>query len=82
MLHAAASDPQGPDAGFSRARPPVFGPRKDRMVREARAWGTARLEKALQELMNTDLMLRSSRPLPAMALVERAFIRLAMMRPK
>ncbi|MFK5997521.1 MAG: DNA polymerase III subunit delta [Rhodobacterales bacterium] len=82
MLHAAVSDPQGPDVGFSRARPPVFGPRKDRLVREARAWGGPRLEKALQELMNTDLMLRSSRPVPAMAVVERAFIRLAMMRPK
>jgi DNA polymerase-3 subunit delta len=82
MLHAAVSDPQGPDVGFSRARPPVFGPRKDRLVRQARGWGGARLEKALQELMDTDLMLRSSRPVPDMAVVERAFIRLAMMRPK
>lgn len=82
MLHAAVSDPQGPDVGFSRARPPVFGPRKDRLVRQARGWGSARLEKALQELMDTDLMLRSSRPVPEMAVVERAFIRLAMMRPK
>lgn len=82
MLHTAASDPQGPDVGFSRARPPVFGPRKDRLVRQARGWSGPRLEKALQELMDTDLMLRSSRPVPAMAVVERAFIRLAMMRPK
>jgi len=82
MLHAAASDPQGPDVGFSRARPPVFGPRKDRLVRQARGWGGQRLEKALQVLMDTDLMLRSSRPVPAMAVVERAFIRIAMMRPK
>ncbi len=82
MLHSAACDPQGPDVGFSRARPPVFGPRKDRLVRQARGWGGARLEKALQELMDTDLILRSSRPVPAMAVVERAFIRLAMMRPK
>jgi DNA polymerase-3 subunit delta len=82
LLHAAASDPQGPDVGFSKSRPPVFGPRKDRLVRQARGWGAARLEKALQELMDTDLMLRSSRPVPEMATVERAFIRLAMMRPK
>lgn len=82
MLHAAVSDPQGPDVGFSRARPPVFGPRKDRLVRQARGWGGARLERALQELMDTDLMLRSSRPVPDMAVVERVFIRLAMMRPK
>ena len=82
LLHAAACDPQGPDVGFSKTRPPVFGPRKDRLVRQARGWGSARLEKALQELMDTDLMLRSTRPVPEMAAVERSFIRLAMMRPK
>lgn len=82
LLHTAACDPQGPDVGFSRARPPVFGPRKDRLVRQARAWGNIRLEKALSELIDTDLILRSSRPVPTMAVVERAFIRLAMMRPK
>ncbi len=82
LLHAASCDPQGPDVGLSRARPPVFGPRKDRLVRQARAWGNIRLEKALSELMDTDLILRSSKPMPAMAVVERTFIRLAMMRPK
>lgn len=82
QLHAATCDPQGPDVGFSRARPPVFGPRKDRLVRQARGWGRPRLEMALAELMDTDLTLRSPKPVPEMALVERAFIRLAMMRPK
>ncbi len=78
-LHAAASDNQGPDAALSRARPPVFGPRKDRMVRQARRLGVARLEKALSELMDTDLALRSSQQAPAMALLERTFIRIAML---
>ncbi len=81
-LHTASSHPQGPDTGLARARPPVFGPRKDRMVRQARGWGGLRLEKALSVLMDTDLALRSPRPLPDMALVERAFIRISMMRPK
>lgn len=82
LLHAAACDPQGLEAGFRKARPPVFGARKDQLVRQARTWGVARLEKALDMLMETDLMLRSSRPVPGMALVERTFIRLAMMCPK
>lgn len=81
-LHAAASDGQGPDVALSRARPPVFGPRKDRMVRQARRWGAVRLEKALAVLMDTDLALRSSSHAPAMALLERAFIRIAMLCPK
>ncbi|GLQ35402.1 DNA polymerase III subunit delta [Amylibacter marinus] len=81
-LHAAACHPQGPDTGLARARPPVFGPRKDRMVRQARSWGGAKLEVALTVLMDTDLALRSSQKAPELALVERAFIRLAMLRPK
>lgn len=82
LLYAAACDPQGLEVGFKKARPPVFGARKDRLVRQARTWGIARLEKALQILMETDLILRSSRPVPGMALVERTFIRLAMMCPR
>lgn len=81
-LHAAAADPKGPEAGLMRARPPVFGPRRDRMARQARAWGLGRLEEALAILVDTDLALRSSRPAPQAALMERALIRLAMLNRK
>lgn len=77
-LHAAASDPEGPAAGLARLRPPVFGPRRDRMARQAREWGVARLEEALHLLVETDLALRSGGRAPAMAVMERALIRLAM----
>ncbi|SLN66861.1 DNA polymerase III subunit delta [Pseudoruegeria aquimaris] len=75
-LHAAASDPQGPASGIGRVRPPVFGPRRDRMVRQAQNWGVEKLEKALGLLTDTDLHLRSSAKAPAMAAVERALVRL------
>ncbi|EPX77800.1 DNA polymerase III subunit delta [Litoreibacter arenae] len=78
-LHLAASDPKGPDAGIARARPPVPFKRKDRMLRQARAWGTYKLETALRLLTDTDLQLRSASTAPQMALMERALIRLAMM---
>lgn len=81
-LHAAAADPKGPDAALMRARPPVQGPRRDRMARQARAWGVRRLEDALAILVETDLALRSSRPAPSAALMERALIRLAMLNRK
>ena len=77
-LHAAASDPEGPAAGLARLRPPVFGPRRDRMARQAREWGLPRLEEALHLLVETDLALRSTSRAPAMAVMERALIRLAM----
>lgn len=81
-LHAAAANPRGPDAALMRSRPPVFGPRKDRMLRQVRGWGAPRLEKALTVLLDTDLALRSPKPVPDMAMVERAFIRISMLRPK
>ena len=79
-LYAAASDPGGVSQGIARVRPPVFGPRRDRMQRQAQSWGAARLEQALTLLTDTDLRLRSAgQTAPDMALVERALIRLAMM---
>ena len=79
QLHAAASAPGGPGEGIARLRPPVFGPRRDRMVRQAQRWGMYRLEQALTILMDTDLTLRSSSHAPTMAVMERALIRLAML---
>ena len=78
-LHAAASDPGGPAAGLSRLRPPVFGPRRDRMGRQAQAWGARKLEDALRVLIDTDLTLRSSSRAPEMGVMERTLIRLAML---
>jgi DNA polymerase-3 subunit delta len=82
-LYTAASDPQGPAQGLSRMRPPVFGPRRDRMIRQAQLWRAERLEIALGMLTDTDLQLRSAgQRAPAMAVVERSLVRLAMVAQK
>ena len=78
-LHTIASDPGGPGSGIGRLRPPVFGPRRDTLMNQARLWGRDRLESALSLLIETDLTLRSASTAPQNALVERALIRLAMM---
>ncbi|MEM6727588.1 MAG: DNA polymerase III subunit delta [Pseudomonadota bacterium] len=78
-LHAAASHPGGPGQGIGRLRPPVFGPRRDRMLRQAQAWGMFKLEGAIGDIVEVDLKLRSAgQTAPAMALMERALIRVAM----
>nr|WP_235971355.1 DNA polymerase III subunit delta [Palleronia pontilimi] len=78
-LLTAASDPGGAGAGVGRLRPPVFGPRRDAVLRRAQGWGAPRLEQAMRLLTDTDLTLRSASRAPHMAVLERAFIRLAMM---
>ena len=71
-LHRAAVDTSG--------RPQIWGPNRDRMLRQAKQWGPIKLETALSVLTDTDLALRSANATaPPMALVERAFIRLAML---
>ncbi|WP_238368090.1 DNA polymerase III subunit delta [Mesobacterium pallidum] len=79
-LYAAASAPGGAAEGIARMRPPVFGPRRDQILRQAQTWGAPGLEQALQTITETDLTLRSAgQNAPAMALVERMLIRLSML---
>lgn len=80
QLHSAASDARGPEQWAEGSR--IFGPRKDQIVHQARRWGPMLLERALEVAMETDLTLRSSKPVPAQALVERACLRIAMLCPK
>ena len=75
-IHAAAALP----GGVAGLRPPVHGPRRDALARQARDWGAARAEEALGILTETDLALRSpGARAPDLALVERALIRVAML---
>ena len=62
----------GAAAGLSRLRPPVFGPRRDRMARQAQGWGMRALEDAMHELVGTDLTLRSSSRAPARSTAARS----------
>jgi len=78
ILHAAATDPQGPGVGIQKAR--VNFKQKDAMGRQAGQWGTRALEQAVAVLLETDLTLRSASKAPGMALMERALIRIAMTR--
>jgi DNA polymerase-3 subunit delta len=52
-------------------------PQREAIARQARAWGERRLAAALSLLVETDLTLRSTSRAPGLALVERAFLRLA-----
>ncbi|WP_122074590.1 DNA polymerase III subunit delta [Pseudophaeobacter sp. EL27] len=79
-LYNVAADPGGPAQGIGRLRPPLYGKRRDRVLRQAQSWGADRLQRALTLLTDTDLQLRSAgQTAPALALMERALIRLSML---
>lgn len=79
-LHRIATAPGGASAGIERLRPPIYGPRRDALQRQAGAWRVSDIEAALSEITATDLQLRSTSRAPDHALVERALIRIAMRR--
>lgn len=79
-LHLIATDPGGVQAGLQKAR--AFGNRRDQMQRQAEAWSVDALERAVATLVETDLSLRSSSRAPAMAVMERALIRITMQKRK
>lgn len=78
-LHAAASEPGGAAAALGRMRGINFKVR-DVMIRQAGQWPLRRLEDAIALLVETDLTLRSASRAPAMAVMERALLKLALMR--
>lgn len=74
------SNPGGVSAGAAALRPPIYGPRKDALIKQAQKWGPEKIKTAIKILIATDLQLRSANQrAPQMALVERLFIRLAML---
>lgn len=77
LLHTLVTDPRGPAQGIEKLRPPIYGPKRDRLLRQALNWSADHVEDALRDLTATDLVLRSSTKAPTRALAERALIRLA-----
>jgi len=74
LLHAQAAEPGG------RALAAVRNFRaRERMERQLQGWGLARLESALAMIVEADLALRSATRAPAMAVIERALLRVAML---
>ena len=72
--------PRASRPALARARPPVFGPKRARMAAQARAFGPSGSSRRSALIVDAELMLRSSRPVPAAALAERLLVRLAMLR--
>lgn len=84
QMHGAlvAADSGGLDNAVARLRPPVFGPRRDRLARHCRDWGLQGVEGALKMILETDRMLRGGSSAAGGAILERTLLRLAVSRPR
>lgn len=66
------------DAAVGALRPPVFGPRRDQLIRRGRKWRLSATESALQLLLETDNALRGGAEAAGFAVLERAFLKIAL----
>lgn len=79
-LHAIVSDSRGVKAAISGARPPVFGARRDRLLRQASRWSVGRLDAALGQLSETHLLMcRREGTAPQRSALERCLLKLSYM---
>ncbi|MEM6932333.1 MAG: hypothetical protein AAF526_01975 [Pseudomonadota bacterium] len=67
----------GIDAAINRLRPPVFGPKRQRLGQQARQWSN-RVEEACRTLVDLERTIRSTGLRPDAAMIERCLLRLAM----
>lgn len=80
MLFTIASHPDGITQGLNKLRPPLYGPRRNRVQNQSKIWPLRKAKLAMDVLIDLDLKLRSAgQSAPNFALVERALIRLSMM---
>jgi DNA polymerase-3 subunit delta len=80
QLHEVAvkAERGGVEQALSGLRPPLFGPARDRLARQARRWPRRAAEQALARLAELDAQLRGGSAAPPEALLERTLMRLAM----
>lgn len=81
QLHAVAAVTEGGgsiDAAVGALRPPVFGSRRDALIRRCRTWRLDPAESALSLLLETDDALRGGAEAAGYAVLERAFLKLAL----
>ncbi len=72
-----ASHKKGPEAGLTKIKPPLFGPRRQNMLRQATLWGATGAERALLELTRVDKIIRGAGTKPVEAIMERTLHRIA-----
>ena len=80
-IHSVAASVAGGvsvDAAVGGLRPPVFGPRRDALIRRCRKWPLGAAESALGLLLETDDALRGGAGAAGHAVLERAFLKLAL----
>lgn len=77
-LAAAVDNGGSADAAVGALRPPVFGPRRDALLRRSRKWRLGAVETAMSLILETDDTVRGRAATADFAVVERALLKIAL----
>ena len=76
-LHKLSLNIKHPDIVLRKTFPPLFGRRKDQIIKHSRIWSTKRIEHALGIIYIVEKQIRLSQKLDASTLLERVFLRIS-----
>ena len=77
LLHKLSLDLKNSSFILSKNYPPLFGHRKQEIMRHSKTWTTNLIERALDIIQNVEIQLRSSTQIELTSNVERALLRIA-----
>lgn len=78
QLHTVLAAGGAPDAAIGKLRPPVFGARRDILVRAARIWPVKHIENAISLILELETAMRGAADVSGFALLERSLLKIAL----
>lgn len=78
QLHTVLSAGTAPDAAIGKLRPPVFGSRRDVLVRAARIWTSRHAETAIGLVLELESAMRGAANVSGFALLERCLLKITL----
>lgn len=76
-IHYLLSQAGNPGQAINSLRPPIYGPRRDMLLNQAKLWPRKSVETALRLVLELDDSLRRRSDISAYVLMERCFIKIA-----
>ena len=77
MLHKLYLSRYNPDIVLNKNYPPLFGPRRQQVIKQSEQWSTHTIERAIDIITQLEKRLRTSPQIELNSLLERSFLRIS-----
>ena len=76
LLHKLSLSPSNPDLVLNKNYPPLFGNKRNQIIKNSKVWSTLMIEHALDLIAQLEKKMRSSSHIELNSLLERSFLRI------